>query len=166
MYAVELALRLAHIFGAVLLVGGILMQKWVVVPAAAQLTGEGADAVRESLRRRWALTVMAGSGLLLLSGLINTARISMGYRFPDGDYNLLLGVKLLLALVVMFIASVLSGRSPLAQKWRAQAGMWLNVLLLLSVLVLGLAGSMKMAKRVVKQDPPGPVNTEPANQAD
>ncbi len=152
MYALDLILRLMHILGAIILIGGIIFQKFALRPALGSSAESLKDTAFEILRRRAALLTMTAALLLLVSGLVNTALISMRYRFPDGEYNILLGIKLLLAIVIFWLASLLTGRSQTAQKIQAKAGTWLNVLLVCSLILLGLAAAMRMADREPKVD--------------
>lgn len=166
MYILELVLRWAHILGAALLAGGIAYQAFVLVPALRALgDSEAAAAARETLRKRWSILVMVATTLLLVSGLVNTARISIEYRFPNEDYNLLLAAKLILALVVFFLASVLAGRSPLAERLRQNVARWSFVLLLATLAVVGLASVMRFAERVPKDRPAASVSATPSSPA-
>jgi hypothetical protein len=153
MYSLELALRVLHILGAVILLGSIVFQRFALGPALAELEeSEAADKVQQALRRRVARLTMLAAAVLLLTGLINTARVSMAYRFPDGDYNLLLAVKLVLAMFIFYLASALAGRSAATERLRANATLWLNVLLVASLLLVGLGAAMKLANREPKRD--------------
>ncbi|MBM3998661.1 MAG: hypothetical protein FJ297_03790 [Planctomycetes bacterium] len=147
----DYGLRFAHILGAILLVGGIVFQRCVAVPALdpARDPTSGPDADRS--RQRWGRLILAGIALLLVSGLVQTALVSIAYRFPNGEYNPVLGVKILAALAIMFVASVLAGRSPVSRKWQRAPRRWLNLLVVLSVTVLLLAGIMRKAERVPKK---------------
>jgi hypothetical protein len=153
MYYLEIALRIMHILGAVVLLGGIVFQRFVLFPALTELSeGEAAERIRQLLRGRIARLTMLSAALLLISGLVNTARVSIAYRFPDGDYNLLLAGKLVLAMGVFYLASALAGRSASAEKLRANATKWLNVLLLAAILIIVLGAAMKSAVREPKRD--------------
>ena len=152
MYAMELLLRVMHVLGAVMLLGGIFYQKFAINPALGSATEDPTHATaRETLRRRAAGMTMLASLLLIASGLVNTARASIEYRFPNGDYHLLLAAKLVLALLIFALAALLTGRSAAAQKVRANASLWLNVLLVASLVLLGLAAAMKLAVREPKK---------------
>jgi hypothetical protein len=152
MYYLELALRWAHILGAILLVGGVFYQRVVLGGQLQPASDREADQdVRDVLRRRWSIVVMIATTLLLISGLANTAIISIRYRFPEGYYNILLGIKLLLAFVMFYLAAVLAGRSSTSVRLRQDARKWLNVLIVLSLLIIGIASAMKAAVRETKE---------------
>jgi putative copper export protein len=146
---VDIVLRWSHILGGILLAGGLYYQWWVR-PRGSDEDRNLYQSWQDRTRRRWSVVVMLATLLLLISGLANTALISIGYRLP-GYYHLLLGIKLLLALVVFFLAAALAGRSALAQRLRADSGRWLSILALLNLLIIGLAGVMKFAERLPKE---------------
>lgn len=141
-----LVFRWLHIVPATILVGGTIFLRCAYQPS------EPSSEQSEKVRRRWAKLVMLSVALLLVSGLYNTAWISMKYEFPGGYYHMLLGIKIVLALAVFFLVSVLSGRSELATKFRDKEKTWLNVTVFLAVAVVLVAGVMKMAKRDVKAE--------------
>jgi hypothetical protein len=101
---------------------------------------------------------MGASGLLLISGLVNTITTIQKYEFDKNvPYHALIGVKMLLGLAIFFIASLLVGRSANAAKFREKAVFWLNVNLTLAVAVVLIGGFLKVSPRrekVKKADPP------------
>ncbi len=133
--------RWLHIVPAIIFVGGTLFMRLSLVPAA---TESGApEELRESIRRRWSKLVMVSVLLLLVSGLYNTAIKAMGFEL-SGVYNTLLLIKIVLALAVFYLAAVLSGRSATAQRFRERETHWLNVLCVLMIAIVMIAGYMKM----------------------
>ena len=147
---VQLVLRWLHILSAITLMGGTIFMRFGLHPALASLGADAQKTLKDAVRSQWAKWVMASSGFLLLSGLVNTVLIVKAYKYPDVPYHALIGVKLLLALVIFFIASTLVGRSANAQKFREKAVFWLNVNLVLAVVVVCIGGFLKQAKRVEK----------------
>lgn len=142
---VDLILRWAHILPAVVLAGGILFQ-WL------SATAEDSDEERtETVRRKWSKVVMACAGLLLVSGLANTGRAAMAYDLPL-HYNLVLLVKILLALGVFYLASLLAGRSETAKKFQANRAKWLKVTGMLLIAIVLLGGVMKVSDHPPKID--------------
>ena len=63
-----------------------------------------------AIRARWKKFVHGGIALLILSGAFNYYR-AMPLHKGDGLYHGLIGTKIILALVVFFLASALVGRS-------------------------------------------------------
>ena len=150
----ELLLRWTHILSAVALVGGTVFLRFVLVPAMGSLPGQVKPSFVAACRGPWSRLVMLTSGLLLLSGLTNAVRIILRHDFDGGMYHGLVAVKLLLALALFWISSVLAGRSPMAERFRERMTYWLSVSLVLSVLLIGLAGYMKLCPRVEKNPTP------------
>ena len=92
---------------------------------------------------------MAAIGFLLVSGLVNYVLTSRQFALPT-YYHLLFGVKFGLGLVVFYIASLLVGRSALADKVRARTVFWLTLNLVLATAVVCLGGVMRFTERVPK----------------
>ncbi len=147
----ELILRWIHILAAIVLVGGTFYQRFALVPALLS-TSSNEPAVSEACRDRWSKWVMASSGLLLVTGLFNAIQMIQGYDFEGAMYHGLVAVKLVIALAIFWISAVLAGRSSLAQQFREKAVFWLTVNVVLSVLIVCLAGVMGMQKRVEHTD--------------
>ena len=147
----DLVLRWMHILSAVVLVGGTIFQWFVWSPATA---GDKADEIAAAVRSRWSKLVMAASGFLLLSGVINFILIVQRYEIlkdgPGSLYHPVFGIKFILAFGVFFLSSALSGRSGLAARLRQKERMWLTVNMALAVIVVCLAGILKLAERSPK----------------
>ena len=139
--------RWSHIIAAIVLVGGTIFLRLAVVPV--QNTGEISNDTFESVRKRWAKFVMLSVMFLLVSGLYNAAVKAIGYQL-DSTYLVLLMAKIVLALVVFFLVSVLSGRSGMAQRLRAAGTKYYNVTILVMLLLVCIAGFMKMSPQPVK----------------
>ena len=107
--------------------------------------------------------------LLLVSGLINFIRINRTLPADANKmlYHSLFGIKFLLALVVFFLASALSGRSTAFQKLRANSKTWLGVTSTLVVAIILISGVMRvyrdgLSAAAAPADQP-PAQVEPAN---
>ena len=142
--------RWLHILPAIALVGGTMLMRWVVLPAAAALNDEQRQTLRDQLRGRWARLTMISVTLLLLSGLYNAAMKAINFQL-DPLYNGLLGVKILLALAIFYLSSVLAGRSATAERFREKETFWLNLTLTLAVILVCIAGVMRMGQYEPKQ---------------
>ena len=131
--------RWLHVIPAVVLVGGTLFLRLALVPAASSEHVE----LREAVRRRWARLVMWSVLFLLISGLYNSYLKAIGYQL-SGVYLTLLTIKILLALFVFYLASVLTGRSETAKRFRTREIFWLNILCAAMIGIIAMAGWMKM----------------------
>jgi uncharacterized membrane protein len=146
----DVALRWMHILAAVAAGGGTLFARLAFLPAIEEsLSPDQRLSLHASVRRRWSKVVMASIAFLLISGLINFINLVKLYDLPK-LYHPLFGVKFLLALAVFFIASVLAGRSSLADKFRQNARKWLTINAVLVVLIVLISGVLRMAEKTKK----------------
>lgn len=162
-----LLLRWLHVFSSVVLVGGLFYFRFVVLPATEKLSPPQRESLEEAMRRNWAKWLMASVGLLLLTGVTNMVLVPMLNTFTTEDYkkayNILAGIKFLLALPVFFLVSTLNGRSANAEKFRLNTRRWLNLSLALSVAIILLGGYLRFIPRVPKDAAisPPPAAVEP-----
>lgn len=144
-FALALVMRWAHILSAVVLMGGTFFARVVLLPAAeATLDADTHAKLRAAVRQRWAKWVHLSLLLFLISGFYTYLFITAPAHPNTPLYHALFGVKFLLALVIFFFASVLAGRSGLAQKLQAKPRLWVTITLLLALAVVGIAGVMKL----------------------
>ncbi|MEX1040716.1 MAG: hypothetical protein WDZ51_08805 [Pirellulaceae bacterium] len=147
---IDLLLRWGHILPAILLAGGTWYMVLALRPAVSEMEDAQAVALKENLRGRWARIVMLCAGLLLLSGLVVLVKMAMTFEFPQGYYHAVGGLKFLLALVVFFIASLLTGKSENAQKFRESEGKWLKLNAVLALTIVLMGGLLRVADRTPK----------------
>lgn len=139
---VDVLSRWVHVGTAIVLVGGSVFKRFVLMPAANGLPDSEHTALRERVMGTWRKYVGIAIGLLLLSGVYNYVRAIQAGR--HGLYHALIGTKIILALVVFFLASALVGRSPTFEPLRQQRKKWLAITILLAALVVALAGVAKV----------------------
>ena len=151
-----IALRWFHIFAAIALVGGALFQRLALIGPTSQLPDDVRQRLNDDVRRRWTKVVMLAILLLLVSGLINYILTIRPYthnvdifqsKYPSLKlplaYHILFGVKFLIALVIFFIASALSGRGRATAGIRNKAAGWLSLNLFLAVVLVGISGTLR-----------------------
>jgi hypothetical protein len=129
--------RALHLLAAIMLGGGIFYMRSVLAPA-------GADACFADRRSAWARWAGIASMLLIATGLFNyimyvRAGKAVGATPLPSNYHMLFGIKFLLALVVMFIAAFIAGRSSGAEKARTKILTWLNAawVLVMAIVIIG-----------------------------
>jgi hypothetical protein len=145
----RLIFRWLHILPAVILLGGVFFMRLALTPAVASYGEEDRRRLNDAVRGRWAKWVMISAGLLLLSGIVNTVLIIRGDSAPPpGLYHGLLTLKILLALAIIYIASLLAGRSEAAERFRQKAPFWLTVNLVLATVLILIGGAMRLTPRV------------------
>lgn len=147
MLFVDLAARWLHVLSAITLLGGSIFSLTVLLPAAKELTDPEHDKLRAGVLARWKRFVHGGIGLLLITGLYNFVQgIRVHKGLPNyGTYHMVLGTKILLAVALFFLASVLVGRSSAAVAMRKNSKKWVGVIVLLGVAIVLLSGYAKVA---------------------
>lgn len=153
-----LLFRWMHILAAITAVGGSIFIRLVAFPSLDTLPADQRTTLHATMRARWAKIVAAAIAGLMLSGLYNVSVISLDYTLPRW-YMPLFGVKLMAALGIFLIASLLVGRTPAADELRKHARFWLNLNIALAVLVVCLSGILRTADKSPKHRP------EPATPA-
>lgn len=143
LFPLDVLSRFIHVAAAIVMVGGTVFMRFVLMPAAKELPEAEHDQLRQRLLARWKRVVHGGIALLLLSGLYNYMQQIPKHK-GDGLYHALLGTKMLLALGVFFIASALVGRSATFEKMRQNRAKWMGLIVLLSALIVGISGFLKV----------------------
>jgi hypothetical protein len=134
--------------------GGTIFMRFALRPVVVQLQPEVKASLHEEIRRRWAKFVMIATVLLLVSGITNLA-LAGRYEYkpvlgmPKG-YHMIVGIKLLLALPIFFIAAILMGRTSLAKRFQANAEFWMNVNLTLALAMVLIGGGLRFVWRQPK----------------
>jgi uncharacterized membrane protein len=145
MEILDVASRWVHIATAIVVVGGTVFMRFVLLPAAQSLPQAEHDALRDRLTRRWRIYVMAGIALFLLSGFYNYIAVAVPKHHGDGVYHGLMGLKIILAFAVFFLASVLVGRSARFEPLRRERKKWLLLLIVLAFLVVLIGSYLKVS---------------------
>lgn len=146
----ELALftttRVLHIATAIVLVGGTFFVRFVLLPAAtANLADDVHTKLRAAITATWKKFVHLGIGLFVVTGAANYYRVlAAGTHKGDPLYNALLGIKILLALAVFFIAEALVGKSAAFEGMRRNSRRWLMINLLLAGVIVAMSGFLKV----------------------
>ena len=140
--------RWLHIGSAIVLLGGSICLKFVVGPVLKDQSQE----LKEAVRGRWKRFVHAAIGGLLLSGIYNYVK-ALPLHKGDGLWHAMVDAKIILALGVFFIASVLVGRSKGTQKFRDNAAKWTTIAILLGLLIVAMSGIAKVAASRPKAEP-------------
>lgn len=138
--------RFLHVATAIVLVGGTVFVRFVLMPAAAQALSDADHLrLRGGIMAAWKRIIHGGIALLLASGALNYYRvISDQSHKGDALYHALLGTKILLAFGVFFIASALVGRAPGFEGVRQNARKWLAINVFLALLIVALSGFLKV----------------------
>jgi len=150
LFPILLILRYMHILGAIALMGGAIFMRFALVPSVGEIDDKSRRDLHERVRSRWSKLVMISAAFLLISGIANLG-LAARYEFHGFvSYNMLGGIKFILALPIFYFASVLSGRSATAQKFQGNAKFWLNVNLVLALTMVLIGGLMRFTPRQLK----------------
>ena len=162
MYWVQLASRVLHVLGAIVLVGGLFYQRMIVLPRLRASDAEaGTDPWYAGRRGAWAMWVGIATLVLLATGLFNFVQIIRTNDIAT-SYHMIVGVKILAALVVFFLAAMLAGKSPLADQFRQNMKLWLTACLVAAMLVVMIGSVMRSYPRHLKPVA-GPTLIAPSN---
>jgi uncharacterized membrane protein len=147
-----LLFRWLHILAAMAAVGGLMFMRFALLPAATVLAEPQRQALQEAIRSRWAKVVMAAIGILLVSGFYNFVVLFLSWKTwpeawrsgPEHVYQMLFGIKFVLALVIFFISSALAGRSPALARFRENAKFWVTTNLILAIVLVAISSQLRM----------------------
>jgi uncharacterized membrane protein len=161
-------LRLLHIVGVIVAVGGSVFVRFALVPESDTLTDGDRRVLHERLRARWSRFVQLAILFLLVSGLVNYilfVRAAKTWPLEWREtyltaYHMLFGVKFLLALGVFALSSILTGRSAGTQKIRDNPRPWLSLNLTMALAIVMISGVMRLT-HVGPTDPSPPSIEEP-----
>lgn len=164
MYALQLLSRLGHILGAIILVGGLFYIRQILRPTGESSGTTSADVLFGGSRASWAKWVGITTALLLATGLLNYVLMIKQHEKLATSYHMLVGMKMLVALVVFMLASLLAGRTAAADSLRQKWRMWLTLCLLLAILTVAFGSVLRTYPRTKKAGPTtAPQLIAPAN---
>ena len=149
MFWLTLLFRWMHILGAIALVGGALFYWRAIWPGMSDLAEDQRKERFQAIRPHWVRLVVLSMLLLLVSGFANIAIMSKAGEFKavTGWYHGLLGIKVLLAFLVFYLMGLITGRSTRAERLRENSPLWISLTCMLAVVVVLLAGVMKVTPR-------------------
>lgn len=156
MEIVDVLSRWVHVGTAIVFLGGAVFLRFVLLPVTQRAAG-GAESLQAGVLAAWRKFVHGSVALFLLSGLYNYMR-AIPHHKGDGLYHGLLGGKILIALVVFFLAEALVGRSATFARWRAEPRKWWGLVILLAAIIVAISGYLKV------QRPARPAVITPASQ--
>ena len=149
----SVAFRWMHILPAFVAVGGTIFMWAALHPATSALPESERATLREAVRSRWSKWVMGAILFLLVSGFYNFFTLINRYEVPK-IYQMLFGIKFLLALGIFALASFLTGRTPIAQRMRANAGPWLTLNVVLAVVLVCISASCAACRTMPRRSRP------------
>jgi uncharacterized membrane protein len=152
--------RLLHILGAIFLLGGVFYLRTIIAPRLGAADGT-VDSWFAGGRATWAKWVGITTLVLIATGLFNFIVNVKTYQIAT-SYHMLVGLKILVALIVFFLAAVLAGRSGLADRLRANMKFWLSVCAIAGIVTVLIGSVMRTYPRTEKPTA-GPTLVAPIN---
>jgi hypothetical protein len=134
---VRIVSRALHLLCAIILGGGVFYIRSVLADAGPEACVAG----RRQVGARWiavAATVLIATGLFNYIAYVRDDKAPGATELPP-TYHMMFGIKFLLALGVMGIASVIAGKTAVAERVRANMPWWLNIAwtLVMAIVVVG-----------------------------
>lgn len=137
--------RWAHILSAIVMLGGSIFIRFVLMPSVTEAFGpEGHQKLRPVLMKRWKKYVHGSILLFLVSGFYNFV-LQVPLHRGDGLYHALFGIKFVLAMAVFASISMLISTREKPNKLRENAALWMAITVTLAVIVVLIAGVMKLS---------------------
>jgi uncharacterized membrane protein len=164
--SLEFVLRFLHMIGAAGLLGAIFFMRfglWGAVASAPAKEREFYFACFNSAARKFAPWVGIFAAFVLISGIYNMMN-AMKFDYPGRYYNPVVGIKLLIGIAVIGLLSVLCGRTSTAEKFRKNAGMWLDLCMVLTLAIVLMGGLLRIAERTPKSAAPAADPQQPAGE--
>lgn len=143
MLYLTLVMRWVHILGAAILVGSPFIMWMGIYPASAKLPEDQRREFLEAVNKPWRMFLGLVILLQIVSGVYWLLVVEHMNREPP-IYQALLGVKMLSAIALFFVLSVLAGRAKAFEEFRRKAPMWAGIAVALGILTVICASSMRM----------------------
>ncbi len=143
MNLVTLIMRWIHISGAIILIGSPFFIRLFLLPALASEEPVQRDAIIERINKPWRMFLGMVILLQIISG-VYWLLVVINLRAEPPLYQLLLTVKLLAALGLFFLLSVLAGRATMFAPFRQAAKKWYSGCVLCGIIIVMCAGAMRL----------------------
>lgn len=143
-FFVNAASRWIHVSTAIVLIGGTVFMRYVLTPSAEQISPAEHDRLRELVMATWRKVVRGGILLFLLTGFYNYLAVALPQHPHDKQYHMLMGIKILAALGVFFLAEALVGRSAALAPMRQKRKTWLLVLIVVAFTIVAISSLLRV----------------------
>jgi uncharacterized membrane protein len=151
MYWLMLTSRVLHVLGAVILLGGVFYLRAVVMPSPSATSAVNVDQKFGGLRSKWAMWVGVATLLLLATGFWNYFQYIRTYELVP-KYHMILGIKMLGAFALFFLAALVAGRTAAAETIRQKMRFWLGICVAIGVLTVALGSVLRTFPHNAKVD--------------
>lgn len=131
-----------HLMSIIFVLGGVLYQRFVAVPALRTGGFSDTDWAR-SLARRWGAWSAILWLIILATGFINFHFVA---AHVNSTYAAVLGMKILLALLMFFLAMAVSHPVPFLAGMHQQRNRVLTLLAFLGLIVVGISAYLNLSR--------------------
>lgn len=134
-----------HILAAVLAIGGVFCLRFVLSPAIKRLPPEHSGAtgpLLQSVGRGFKMVVHASVGLLILTGVYRLVQV-LPFIKDWTSYHMVLGVKILLALILFVVAIMLTLPGQQPNYFQRNRDRWLLFNFILGAVVVLLSATLR-----------------------
>ena len=138
--------RWLHIVAVTIALGGPLFIRFALLPATASLDDATRAAFRGQIMRRWKVFVYVAITTFILTGLYSFLVVRRWADFAPADqvlYQAIFGIKMILALVLFFLASALTGTSTVFAPIRKNVRIFASFSFLLGLAIVALANLLQ-----------------------
>lgn len=121
--------------------------------------GDAAAEVTAALWKKWGLLLMAGWGVVLLTGFYNYVVVG---ATVIGTYHAFAGAKIALALVMLLVTGLVAHPGVLSARFKQDRGEILLIALVIGVILVGISAHLNLSRlngNYVKKDSPAPATT-------
>lgn len=143
--------RWFHLAAVIVAIGGTVFMRFVLhTPLNTTLPDEISRPLRERVLRIWTRVLHTCILILILSGTYNAILQFPRHKPAEGQmalYHVVFGVKLVLVLLLFFIAIAVTGRSRTFEAMRQKRARWLAI-------SAALAGVIVLLSNLLKSIPP------------
>ncbi|MHB1766783.1 MAG: hypothetical protein ACYCUV_02895 [Phycisphaerae bacterium] len=140
---ITLVMRWLHIGGATILIGSPFFIRLFLLPALAGEDPEHRAAIIERINKPWRMILGMVILLQIISG-VYWLLVVVHMPAEPPLYQILLTIKLLAALGLFFLLSVLAGRAMMFAPFRAEAKKWYTASLICGAIIVMCAGAMRL----------------------
>lgn len=145
MHFIDGVLQWLHVLSAVLAVGGVFFLRFVVCPALRKLPPERESVkgpLLQSMMRIFKMVVHTSIAVLILTGLHRFFKILPLIK-GWSEYHMLLGIKILFALVLFFLAIMLTLPSQQPNYFQRNRDRWLVINFVLGALIILISCTLR-----------------------
>ncbi len=140
MLIIELLNKWIHLLSIAGVLGGTLFSLLVLAP---QLKNEDDNPQIKAMWRRSGLTLAGLWIVVIITGFVNVYLVS---PTVNGNYQMWLGMKIALALVMFVVTLFVAHPFPAIQKFFKERTPWLVVLLIIGAIIVGISAKLNISR--------------------